>query len=283
MICLGPQKVARHRFDAEAAQLRIATSFRSDFLSRYPDGFVTSELEYQGGTTAAYAAPRPLRTPGKPYVNRALDAMASDFRNWCKERDYRKCDVLGISNDGHHAELLEVTSEQNAPAAIRQLQAKLSILRDTVSRIHHLSVDWQPSAWRPDTKTLFCPLTSTPDEIRYACYEPTLRQRAPRGVILYELHALPRKLAINPLPSGVQKSIRLLSRAAAPRTQSAARWAEQAAISDPAISPAVRALAAGGALALVIVAVAMLIDPVPGDELAPFAAASSLLRIARGY
>jgi len=204
MVCLSPQNIARHKFDAEAAQLRIATSFRSDFLARYPDGFVTSELEYQGGTTAAYSAPRPLRTPGKPHVNRVLDAMASDFRNWCRERDYRKCDVLGISNDGHHAELLEVTSGENASAAIRQLRSKLSILRETVSRIHHLSVEWQPSAWQPDTKTLFCPLTSTPDEIRYACYEPTLRQRAPRGVVLYELHALPRKLAVNPLPSEVQ-------------------------------------------------------------------------------
>ncbi len=280
MICVGRQQVPRHRFDAEAAELRIATSFRANFLQRYPNGFVTSQLEYQGGTTSAFTAPRPLRTPGKPAVNRVLDAMATDFRSWSKERDYRKCDVIGISNDGRHAELLEVTTEGNAASAIRQLGAKLDVLRTTVNRIHQLTVDWQPSMWRPDTKALFCPLTSTPDEVRYACYEPTVRARAPRGVILYEVHALARNLAANPLPRQVQDSIRKVAGPAAPRRLDAEAWARQASHQEPAISPAIRALAAAGAVALAVSAVAMLIDPVPGDEMAAFAAATALLRVA---
>ena len=281
MICLGASHAGVRPFEAEAAQVRILTSFRADFLGRHPTGEVVSELEYQGGTTSAFQVSRPLRFAGKPPINRVLDAMASDFRNWSKNRDYRKCDVLGISGNGRHAELIEVTTEGNVGSAIRQLRDKLTILRQTVNRIHRLDTDWQPAMWRPNPRTLFCPLTSTPAEIRYACYEPTARAGAPNGIVLYEVHALSRRLAVNPLPVDVQKSIRKASQSQVLRSATAEIWARQAQTTE--ISAALRVLAAAGAAAAAVVGIAMIIDPVPGDEMAAFSAAMAMVRIARGF
>ena len=281
MMCLGAHSVPQQRFDAEAAELRIFTSFASDFRARHAGGLVTRGLEYQGGTESAHASSRPLRTPGRPGLETVLDAMASDFRRWSKERDYRKCDVLGISADGRYAELIEVTTEPNAASAIRQVRDKLDQLRRTVNATLNRPVDWQPSRWRP-ARDLFCPLASTSDQIRYACYEPTRRAQAPEGVILYERHALSRRLAVNPLPRDVQDAIRDSAQKSAPGRDTAEAWAVQLANSTPAVAQALRVLAAAGAVAAAVAAVALLIDPVPGDELAAFSAAAALLRVARG-
>jgi hypothetical protein len=146
-------------------------------------------LEYMGRTTSPSGSPTPLRTFGSPKLNQILDALSHDFRRWVRTRDYRKCDVLGIANDGLNAELLEVTTVDNAASAIAQLNSKLAILRETVNRIHNMSVDWRASTWRPAPAQLFRVLDATPNQIRYICYMPTLRAVAPLGVTLYEIHS----------------------------------------------------------------------------------------------
>ena len=149
MICLGTPQMSPSRLDSEAAQLRIVEWFRAYFTRKFPTGIVISELEYMGRTTSPSGSPTPLRTFGRPKLNQILDALAHDFRRWVRDRDYRKCDVLGIANDGLNAELLEVTTVNNAASAIAQVNSKLAILRETVNRIHHMSVDWRASTWRP--------------------------------------------------------------------------------------------------------------------------------------
>ncbi|HYR87412.1 MAG TPA: hypothetical protein VE422_25235 [Terriglobia bacterium] len=111
----------------------------------------------------AYAPPHIDR----PKLNQVLDALAHDFRRWLRHRDYRKCDVLGIANDGLNAELLEVTTVDNAASAILQVNSKLAILRETVNRIHNISVDWRPSRWRPEPGQMFRMLESGARRVRY--------------------------------------------------------------------------------------------------------------------
>ena len=100
MICLGTPQMAPSALQSEAAQLHVVSWFRQYFLGKFPSGIVISELEYMGRTTSATEAPTPLRTFGQPRLNQVLDALAHDFRRWSNNRDYRKCDVLGIANDG---------------------------------------------------------------------------------------------------------------------------------------------------------------------------------------
>jgi len=165
--------MAPSALQSEAAQLHVVSWFRQYFLGKFPSGIVISELEYMGRTTSATEAPTPLRTFGQPRLNEVLDALAHDFRRWSKDRDYRKCDVLGIANDGFNAELVEVTTENNAASAIAQVNSKLAILRETVNRIHNLSVDWRASMWKPAPHQLFRMLTPTPLDITCLCYVPT--------------------------------------------------------------------------------------------------------------
>ncbi len=280
MICLGPQNLTTQEFDAQAAQLRIFESFRTHFLGRFPDGEVTSELEYQGGTTSPFTLPRPPRTFGRHHVDRVYAALAADFRNWSKERDYRKCDVLGIANDGVTAELIEVTIDYNAASAIRQLEHKLSILRQTVNRNHNLHVDWRAAPWRPNTKRLFCPLRAPSGQMRYACYEPTVRNSAPNGIVLYEIHALDRSVATEPLPQNVRDAVR--KHADSSRHQTPEAWAQNVTAREPGVSGTLRVLAIGGAIALIVIGIAMLLDPVPGNEVLAFTAAMALVRVSQG-
>ena len=93
--------------ESEAAQLRVRELFQADFLHRYPDGIVISELEYMGRTTSAPNQPGPLRIAGRPALNRIMEALTADFRRWLKDRDYRKCDVLGIAGDGSVADAVK--------------------------------------------------------------------------------------------------------------------------------------------------------------------------------
>jgi hypothetical protein len=277
MICLGSPQMSPSSLQSEAAQLHVVSWFRDDFLRRYPSGIVISELEYMGRTTSATEAPTPLRTFGRPRLNEVLDALAHDFRRWSKERDYRKCDVLGIANDGMNAELLEVTTENNAASAIAQVHSKLAILRETVNRIHNLTVDWRPATWRPGPEQIFRVLQATPLEIIYLCYMPTFRAVGVPGVVLYEVHRLARERAIVPVPAPREAERRV--RQAVPRQDFETR-ARQFLAANPDIAGWIRAIAAVLTVAAVIVAILAIINPVPGDEVAAAYFAAALFRIA---
>jgi hypothetical protein len=232
-----------------------------------------------GRTTAASGSPTPLRTFDRPRLNQVLDALAHDFRRWVKDRDYRKCDILGIANDGLNAELVEVTTEDNAISAITQVASKLAILRETVNRIHNMSVDWRPSAWKPAPQQLFRVLQATPNQVVYLCYVPTFRAAAPPGVVLYEVHALARQRVPVPVPVPQRAPERV--RQAVPSEQEGVEARARRFLNEnPDIAGWIRAIAAVLAVAAVIAAIIAVIDPVPGDEVAATAFASALFRIA---
>jgi hypothetical protein len=278
MICLGTPQMSPGPLDSEAAQLWIVSWFREYFIKKFPTGIVISELEYMGRTTSASASPTPLRIPSKPRLNQILDALSQDFRRWMRDRDYRKCDVLGIANDGLTAELLEVTTENNALSAITQVNSKVAILRETVNRIHNLSVDWRPSSWNPAPTQLFRVLDASPIQIRYICYTPTFRAAAPPGVILYEIHVVRRQPIAVPVPVPEQAPERL--RRAIPNTETAEEGAKRFLQQHPDIAVWIRRLALLLTVAAVLAAIIALIDPVPGDEVAAFTFASALFRFA---
>lgn len=284
MICLGRAQRPPTRLDAEASQLYIVQWFRTDFLRRYPSGIVISEYEYMGRTTASSGRPTPLRTFGQPNLNRILDALSHDFRRWVRERDYRKCDVLGIANDGMNAELLEVTTEGNAASAVAQLNSKLNILRLTVNRIHQMSVDWRTATWRPAPHQMFAPLRTTAQLSEWICYTPTFRVAAPPGVILYEIHTLARDREPVPihLPKEQEKKVREAVEVSPPRSPNVEVWARNFLRDHPDVSQAIRAMALVAAVTAVLAAIVLLFDPVPGDEVASFAAAMALFRFATG-
>jgi hypothetical protein len=282
MVCLGTPQGAPAPLESEAAHLFALQAFRADFLSRYPTGMVISELEYLGGTTSAPSAPTPLRVPSKPAINRILDALAEDFRNWTRNRDYRKCDGLGLANDGRYAELLEVTTVDNARSAIRQMAEKLAILRGVVNRIHSMSVDWRPTAWTPRPNQLFLPLpTGGTAQLRYVCFGATYRLPAP-GIALYEMHVIERPRVPVPVevPDGVREPIREAWRRRPVNQREAEPWAERFAREHPVVMMGLRALAAIAGVAAAVAAVILIFDPLPGDEAAAGAAAAALLRFA---
>jgi hypothetical protein len=264
--------------DSQAAQLRIVALFREYFMRKFPTGIVISELEYMGRTTSPSGSPTPLRTFGRPKLNQILDALAHDFRRWVRARDYRKCDVLGIANDGLNAELLEVTTVDNAASAIAQVNSKLAILRETVNRIHHMSVDWRASTWRPGPTQSFLALDTTPHQMRYICYMPTFRVAAPLGVTLYEIHVLTRQQVRAPVPAPNRAQERV--KQAVPVSAGAEERARRFLQEHPDIAEWIRGIALVLAAAAVVGAIVALIDPVPGDEVAAFAFASALFRFA---
>jgi hypothetical protein len=281
MICLGSPQMAPSSFHSEAAQLHVVNWFRQYFLRKYPSGIVISELEYMGRTTFAQEAPTPLRMFGQPRINQILDALAHDFRRWSKERDYRKCDVLGLANDGFTAELLEVTTENNAASAIAQVYSKLAILRETVNRIHNLTVDWRPSPWKPEMpRQLFAPLGATATDITYLCYAPTFRAAPALGVVLYEVHRLAREKVAVPVAAPREAQQRV--RQAMPRQGDVESRARDFLRTNPDLAGWIRTVAAVLAVAAVIVAIVAIIDPVPGDEVAAAYFAAALFRVAVG-
>ena len=285
MICLGSPQSAPTPFEAQAAQLRIVQLFRSDFLSRYPDGIVISELEYMGRTTAAPNQPGPLIVSGRSRLNQVLAALTEDFRRGLRDRDYRKCDALGISGNGTYAELLEITTVDNAMSAITQVTSKLAIL-NSVNRIHNLSVDWRPAVWRPSAEKLFFvpSPSSSGSEIRYLCFFPTFRAGAPPGVVLYEVHVAKRPTVPVPVrvPNEVAEQLRQSYRSNPPTKDTADSWARRFVNEHPVMGMALRGLAAVFGAALVVAAIILIFDPIPGDEAAAGAAAMGLLAFAAG-
>jgi hypothetical protein len=193
-------------FESTAAHLRALELFRKDFLGRFPDGVVISELEYMGATTIAPLRPGALHYLGKPAINRIMDALTADFRRWNRTGDYRKPDGLGITGDGGLAELTEVTTVGRTQAAVIQLRDKLDTLNTTVNRPHNLMTFWKASPWRPAGSDLLYPLPSPGGAPRFISYHPTYRENAPDGVILYEIIAQdPRRV---PVPEPAAKRLR---------------------------------------------------------------------------
>jgi hypothetical protein len=79
MFCTGIHEPIKDRFIAPAAQQRVFNMFRQNFLGRFPDGFVISELEHRGETTIPVANSGPLRDKSDHNLNEILDRLASDF------------------------------------------------------------------------------------------------------------------------------------------------------------------------------------------------------------
>jgi hypothetical protein len=282
MICLGSPQSAPTPLEAEAAQLRIVQLFRADFLRRYPDGIVISELEYMGRTTAAPNHPGPLVISGKARLTAVMAALASDFRRWIGNRDYRKCDAMGISGDGVSAELLEVTTVDNAASAAGQIISKLAILRETVNRIHNLAVDWRPTIWRPGPDQLFYSVSQgNSRQFRYLCFQPTYRAAPPAGVILYEVHVAERPQVPVPIqiPQDASERLRRAARDNPLTQQTAESWARRFLAENPIVATVIRALAFVAGVIVLIGAIILIFDPVPGDEAAAAAAAMWLISL----
>lgn len=272
MNCIGHPQMSPGPLDSEAAQLHIRDFFKGDFLRRHPDGIVISELEYMGRTTFPSATPTPLRIRGKSQINEILDALSQDFRRWVKKNDYRKCDILGIADDGLTAELLEVTTAENQLSAITQVNSKIDILTRTVNRIHKLHVDWRPSNWKPAPGQMYRLLELSPIRQRYICYQPTFRRAAPPGVILYEIHV------VQPKPVCVPQRFKERARSALRELKDMDQKAKEFLRENDDTSDWVKGLAIVAGGALIIVAA---IDPIPGDEIAAAAFAESLIAASR--
>ncbi|HEX5083639.1 MAG TPA: hypothetical protein VFY40_16445 [Blastocatellia bacterium] len=282
MICLGSSQGSPDSNESLAAQLKIVDLFRADFTRRYPGGIVLSELDYMGRTTSAPNYPGPVQIPGNARLTAVLAALTSDFRNWVKSRDYRKCDALGISADGVSAELLEVTTINRVAGAVAQLNVKLDILKRTVNRIHTLSTDWRISPWRPGPGQWFYPLPSSiPTKLRYICYQMMGRPPAPEGVILYEIHEVARPVVPVPLkiPDDAADRIRRAARSNPPTVNGAEAWARRFLDENPNVAQALAVLGVAAAIIMLLGALILIFDPAPGDELAVFYAAMWLLRL----
>src|SRR5262245_23554266 len=173
-------------FVREAVQLRAVELFYRNFIMRYPNGVVRlGEYEYLG-LAAGGVSPNPpgMRLSGDPKlgVNRVLGALQTDFRNPGGRN--RKPDGMGISRDGRQAELVEVTVARRKLEVTTQLNDELAILRGRVNAVSGIATNWRGTDWRP----------AGPDEMFYQPYprvtvsfEPTYRESAPPGIILYEV------------------------------------------------------------------------------------------------
>jgi hypothetical protein len=136
-----------------------------------------SELEYRAGTTSPFGPPKGLRTRQQPGLDAVLDSLQDDFRNWVKDFGYRKCDSLGISGDGLNAELLEVTTDTNGPAAVGQITRKIDILRNTVNRNSQSEIAVLPVALATERG----PAVSYSEFRSESAHVPLLRANLPAG------------------------------------------------------------------------------------------------------
>jgi hypothetical protein len=178
-----------------------------------------------------------------------------------------------------------VTTVTNAASAIGQLGAKLAILRETVNKIHNLYTEWRPTPWRPSGDQMFYQLqTANPTEVRYICFFPTDRLPAPPGVVLYELHVMQRPIAPVPVPVPADAADRLKQayQANKPIRGQEESWARRFVAENPKTGLVLRGLAYLLGAALVIAAIVLIFDPVPGDEAAAGAAAMAVLAFAAG-
>ena len=280
MVCLGTARLPADYQTGEAAQLWTLQCFRTDFLRRYPTGIVISELEYSGAWSITKGQTGPIKIPGKPVLSRIMDALAQDFRRWSKENDFRKCDMIGISNDGHHAELAEVTTIGNAASAIGQMKSKLDILNHTVNKIHKLQVRWQATKWKPKPFERFHTLRVYPGGIKYLCYEPTMQPSTPDGIVLYEVHELKQGAAPQQSPVPIPQHAAEKLRHAFKQVDNMEEKARAFILQNPDMAIWIRAAAAVLSVGALVMLIAGLITPVPGDEIAAFAFCGALVRVA---
>ncbi|MBO0912140.1 MAG: hypothetical protein J2P13_10130 [Acidobacteria bacterium] len=278
-VCLGEPQLSPDQMMAKAAQEFVVTWFKNYFLGIHPTGIVISELEYRARTTIPFGKDTGLRVPQQPGLDALLQALQDDFRNWSKNFDYRKCDVLGLSGDGIQAELLEVTTGFNATSAITQLAQKLDILNRTVEKVHNLRLRAYPSGWRPNQAQKFREYSHNGEQITYICYEPTFRLQAPPGVILYEMHRLELKKVPVPVeaPQGAADRLRQAVLAGAHALEDLAAHAKAFLKANPDIANWIGALLAVCAVAVVIVAIIVLIAPAVAGVLAAMALAVALV------
>jgi hypothetical protein len=286
-ICLSDQDIKPSYLEALAAQLRVLELYRPTFLARYPTGIVITELEYMARTTAAPLLPGPLQLPDNRALSLILEAMTSDFRRFVSDRDYRKCDVLGISGFGDYAELLEVTTGRNARGAITQVRDKLDTLRRTVNEAIQasLKVDWQPALWKPISEWemfyLLPPVRR--GEVRYICYEPTYRLDAPPGVVLYEIHSVKAEVpeeVTERVPEETAEKVRAKYRQRQRLAPDDEGWARRVVHDHPELKPIILTILITGGVVAAVCAILTALDPVPGDEVACGTAAMALFRAA---
>ncbi|MBO0950360.1 hypothetical protein [Fibrella forsythiae] len=288
MICLGKQphvKTDKKKVEPTVAHLRAYELFKADFEKRHPGGLVFSELEYKGSTTYANPHRHSIRV-GNQQHDRLLDALGDDFRRWLNPGDFRKPDGIGINAQGTVGELLEVTTRGNKEGAITQMRDKLSTL-EGINRTHDLRVYWKPTSWRPANteRELYYPVKPWPDElIRYVCFNPTYRDTTQPGIVLYEMHAIP-KSSLRSVPAAIPQPIREPLQTAYKRPEfklvSAAIWAERFLTTYPTTKPILQGLAFMMGAGALVVAILLAFDPIPGDEVAAAYAAMALIRLAR--
>lgn len=292
--------VTTNYIDSLTAQSRAYECFFQDFMRRHPKGEVLTEYEYLGKTTFAGAGGTAIRYSGKPWISKLISSMSVAFRKFEKFADFRKPDGIGFVENGRSVlvELLEVTTEKNQQSAKKQLLHKKDTLLTTV--VPHLepsfTVDVIGTPWKPSGWQTTC--NSTPDiknkeTVRWVCYLPTLRNKLPDGVILYEVHASnsmrdPVNLPVlSPETQAVIK--RDVAKARAKR-EAAEIIGQRVPITDPTVGDEIARIAKivgmSAAIGLVAAAcVATVMTPIPGDEVVVGAFALKLvensMRVAR--
>ena len=186
LTCLYPSTSKPLKYEPAVAQACIQGWFGNYFMAKHPKGIVLTELEYMARTTRAPKNPGSLHV-GNRMLDELLDVLSDNFRKFEKDFDYRKFDVIGISEFADYGELLEVTIEDNWRSAATQVRDKLDTLRVTINKLLRRPAEWRASAWKPDRISQSMIPTSGS---RWVCFEPTHRRPAPAGVILYEIHSL---------------------------------------------------------------------------------------------
>jgi len=278
VIC-GPT-VDPRRIDSAAAEARAYESFRSDFLRRFSDGVVMTQLEYIAKTTFASGPQGPVQYSGKPKISALLRAMSDAFKRGLHPADFRKPDGIGIAEEGMslRVECLEVTTEKNFRGGAKQMRDKLDTLRTTVDKSMNASgnaiyvgTPWKPSGWE---KTLAVPPDSgNRDALRWVCFLPTDRVKPPDGVILYEVHSVrldPEQAAVPKLSpdaarrlrEAYQQALQLNGAGAAQETS----WIDKHLQINAPDREQIRALVLVSGIALAAACIVTAIDPVPGDE-----------------
>jgi hypothetical protein len=267
---------------AEAAGLRAYFMFAEDFKRRNPAGVTFDQLGYAG--LAGGGAPRQMpgiRQEGQHSLNKVLEALQTDFRNPGPSGGPRKPDGMGVSGDGLRGELLEVKTAGQKYELKVQLEGELGILRRRVNDASGIDTRWIGTGWRP----------VGPDQLYYRPYpdiivsfEPTYRLNAPPGGILYETWDRRKRpqAQIAVMPDEVAKRLRDTATARSLSRVEPAAWADAFGQAHPALLPVIKAFSAALGAGLCILAIALALDPIPGDEVAAFAAAASLLSFASG-
>ncbi len=286
MVCLGVgnTKTTANQ-ESTVAQFRALELFRKSFLSRHPGGIVISELEYRGGTTNPFSISGGIRYKNREQ-DRVIQALASDFRNHNSPYDSRKPDGLGLSYDGLTGELLEVTTSGNRASAERQIQKKLDILINTVNRINNLRTDWYATSWRPAGNHLFYQVPPQNGELsRYICYQPTIRDSASKGTVLYEIHAIGRaenQASPSAIPQGAKEDLKIAYKRSKLQPHTINAWARHFLDTHPEFRGFLRNLVYLMGVTAAIVAVVLIFDPVPGDEVMAANAAAALISLSTG-